>query len=87
MILIISVSGLVLVGSALSRHPSIKPSDHAPAQSPGLRNPKANVAPSPNFVAVCPANHLDLTLACLIAVIDATSSARSSEGIRLTFSD
>ena len=64
------------------------PSTTVSSQAPALKNPRANVSPSPNFRSVCSANKLDSTRACLAAVISATTNVRASEGIRaLTFND
>jgi len=58
------------------------PSTKGSSQAPALKNPRADVSPSPNFLNTCSASNLDSSGACLAAVISATTNARASEGVR-----
>jgi hypothetical protein len=58
------------------------PSTKGSSQAPALKNPPADVSPSPNFLKACSASNLDLSGACLGAVISATTNVREREGVR-----
>ena len=69
---------IAVVVVVLPKSPSLKGSTQAPA----IKNPRADVSPSPNFLSRCSAGTLDLSSVCLAAVISATTNARAGEGIR-----
>ena len=57
------------------------PSTKGVSQAPALKNPRADVSPSPNFVNTCSTSNLDSGGACLAAVISATTNVRAHEGV------
>ena len=68
--------------SILSSRPVLAPSSKNATHVRALENPLKDATPSPNFATSCPGDQLDAALACLTAIIGATTHARHEEGVR-----
>lgn len=67
-----------------TRAGTITPRSGAPGarSASGIPDPPSNVAPNPDYTAVCSPSGLDSSAGCLQSVLDAIDSARSREGVK-----